>query len=306
MSRHSVSVSKFARLTAIPAFMAGAMLAAPAGAHVISVTTSPSSGQVDVTINSVNKGDGDQPVHIYDGDGASIADGKTDAAGGYTTKLSKDHAAIASVTIGTGAGESTYSRVVTTKDGKTKTRWITQDEAKSQNNGNNEFRMQVTPFQDDSGVFRDGGVENGQFMLINGSTSASYLITRLDIYTGVDEAFFTGGGFDSAAAIATGALFYDAAASGTTLTIGPDDGSPFGRFLTFPIGEVGYDGYALLVGVAQEELPGGGLGAPLAFSSAITAIPEPPAWALTICGLLLMGRAIRRSRRTVTARPVAS
>jgi len=200
-------------------------------------------------------------------------------------------------------GNESYSRVVKDKNGKPKTSWVTAGEANALNQGNNEFRFDVTPFDDDSSIFDYQGIKNGEFILFNSSQTDSYDLSNVNIYQGINQSYFGGSQFDSPAAIATGTLLFDVSAQ-TPLSIGPNDGSPFDPYLSIPIGDVNTGSYYLLVGVANQILPDGSNGPPVDFSMAFSITPEPSSWVLLLLGVGGIGGALRSRGRVDARQPV--
>jgi hypothetical protein len=137
-----------------------------------------------------------------------------------------------------------------------------------------------------------GGEFYNTFSMVDSGPNA-YVISSLQLYSGLDLKFYNSSAFDSSAAIASGFLYRDVTGQLGTLTI---SASALRAFTTDPVPD---NEYALLVATVEESLPNGQLGPPETVAMGIAA-PEPNMLpALTIVMGLLAGRgtAIRNCMR---------
>jgi hypothetical protein len=127
-----------------------------------------------------------------------------------------------------------------------------------------------------------------QFNIENSDTLNGYEITSLDIYSGLNPAFYTAGNFDSLAAIASGTFVEDWAAATGGISI-PMAGGPDLPFISVPVADANYNSYDLITGTAAPILADGTLGASFTFSSAsLPETPEPAPILLLGSGLLFL------------------
>jgi hypothetical protein len=215
----------------------------------------------------------------------------TDSKGDATinvSNLSTQFGAKGKVTV----GDETWSGLIV--NGSIQ-RGIQSDQEKKPTKGFNIGPLDFTP-SFDSLLAANSGFSYNTFTVINDGVDG-YLITNLQLYTGLDLAFFTSSTFASPAAISSGTLYDDIIADlGGALTIGPA-----GDLISLSANLVSDDTYSLLTADVQEILPNGELGLPQAVDIAATAVPEPSAWALMMLGLAGVGFAgVRASRRGVS------
>ncbi len=131
--------------------------------------------------------------------------------------------------------------------------------------------------------FFHGGTLFAQFELFNNSSVLAYDFTAMQIYDGLDLAFFNSVDFASPAAIASGVLALDVLAVTSFARLPRVDPDPL-SFSSLVLSVPGIDptGYQLVVGFARPISLSGEVGEPAHFAFATT-VPGPPS--LILLGL---------------------